>query len=250
MSTAVLETRALSKSFGALRVADDIDFRLEQGARHALIGPNGAGKTTFINLVTGRVLPGAGTVSLEGRDITRLSQNRRVKLGVVRTFQINTLFLGLSVLDNVALALAERDGIAWSLFRPVGHYRRVVEEGHHLLQTLGLDQHAAKLVRELSYGRQRLVEIALGLALRPRSCSWTAWRPSSVGRECHRHDMLFTLPHDISILMIDTTWIWFSVRTQDHVLNQDAFRRGNAAEIAANDVVRAVYTGERALPMA
>jgi branched-chain amino acid transport system ATP-binding protein len=248
MSTAVLETRALSKSFGALRVADDIDFRLEQGARHALIGPNGAGKTTFINLVTGRVLPGAGTVSLEGRDITRLSQNRRVKLGVVRTFQINTLFLGLSVLDNVALALAERDGIAWSLFRPVGHYRRVVEEGHHLLQTLGLDQHAAKLVRELSYGRQRLVEIALGLALRPRVLLLdepAAGVPS--GESAIVIDMLQRLPRDISILMIEHDMdLVFRFARRITVLNQGrVLAEGTPAEIAANDEVRAVYFGER-----
>jgi branched-chain amino acid transport system ATP-binding protein len=248
MSTVVLETRELSKSFGALRVADHINFRLEQGARHALIGPNGAGKTTFINLLTGRVLPGAGTVSLDGRDITRLPQNRRVKLGVARTFQINTLFLGLSVLDNVALALAERDGIAWNMFRPVGHYSHVVEESSNLLQTLGLEQHAAKPVRELSYGRQRLVEIAMGLALRPRVLLLdepAAGVPS--GESAIVIDMLQRLPHDISILMIEHDMdLVFRFAHRITVLNQGRIlAEGAPAEIAANEQVRAVYFGER-----
>src|SRR6185312_252609 len=103
--TFALETRALRKSFGALAVANEIDFRLEAGARHALIGPNGAGKTTFVNLVTGALSPSRGRVLLGGEDVTSLSQARRVKRGLARTFQINTLFRGLSVLENVALAI-------------------------------------------------------------------------------------------------------------------------------------------------
>ena len=115
--TALLETHELCKSFGALRAAHDIDFRLEAGARHALIGPNGAGKTTFINLLTGVLPPSAGKVLLNGEDITRC-QAERVKLGIARTFQINRLFRGLSVLDNVALAVAERAARRRAMLRP------------------------------------------------------------------------------------------------------------------------------------
>ena len=248
MSTAVLETRGLSKSFGALTVADRVDFSLQPGARHALIGPNGAGKTTFVNLVTGRISPSAGTVFLEGRDVTRLPQNARVKLGLVRTFQINTLFLGLSVLDNVALAVAERDGIAWNLFRPLGHSRRVVEEGRALLDTLGLGQHAASLVRELSYGRQRLVEIALGLALRPRVLLLdepAAGVPS--GESAVVIDTLQRLPGDISILMIEHDMdLVFRFAERITVLNQGRIlAEGTPAEVASDERVRAVYFGER-----
>src|SRR5215470_4262914 len=100
MSEAALETRGLCKNFGALAVASNIDFRLEAGARHALIGPNGAGKTTFVNLVTGALTPSAGRILLEGADVTALPQARRVKRGLARTFQINALFRGLSVLEN------------------------------------------------------------------------------------------------------------------------------------------------------
>ena len=116
----LLETRGLCRTFGALAAARDIDFRLEAGARHALIGPNGAGKTTFVNLLTGVIPPTSGQVLLKGRDITGVAQAERVKLGIARTFQINRLFRGLSVLENVYLAVAERVGAAPSMFRPAG----------------------------------------------------------------------------------------------------------------------------------
>ena len=112
MNAPLLETRGLGRNFGALAAARDINFRLEAGARHALIGPNGAGKTTFINLLTGVLRPSTGEVLLNGRDITAVSQAERVKLGIARTFQINRLFRGLSVLENVYIAVAERLGAA------------------------------------------------------------------------------------------------------------------------------------------
>ena len=112
MTEVLLETRALSRNFGALAAARDINFVLEAGARHALIGPNGAGKTTFINLLTGVLRPSVGQVLLKGSDITTVPQAERVKLGIARTFQINRLFRGLSVLENVYIAIAERVGAA------------------------------------------------------------------------------------------------------------------------------------------
>src|SRR5271156_5870685 len=118
MTEPALETRALCKNFGALSVANAIDFRLERGARHALIGPNGAGKTSFVNLVTGALRASAGTVHLDGADITDLAQPARVKRGLARTFQINALFRRLCVLENVTLAIAEREGVAGGVLRP------------------------------------------------------------------------------------------------------------------------------------
>ena len=112
MTEALLETRVLSRNFGALIAARKIDFRLDAGARHALIGPNGAGKTTFINLLTGVLAPTTGQVLFKGADITNVAQAERVKLGIARTFQINRLFRGLSVLENVYIAIAERVGAA------------------------------------------------------------------------------------------------------------------------------------------
>jgi ABC-type branched-subunit amino acid transport system ATPase component len=122
MNGAALETRALCKSFGALRVADSIDFRLERGARHALIGPNGAGKTSFVNLVTGALRADAGDILIDGAAVTELPQSARVKRGLARTFQVTALFRRLTALENVTLAIAEREGVAHDLLRPAGRH--------------------------------------------------------------------------------------------------------------------------------
>src|SRR5882757_2674923 len=129
-SNAAIETQGLCKSFGALPVASDINFRLESGARHALIGPNGAGKTSFVNLVTGVLAPSAGRILLDGEDITRLPRAARVKRGLVRTFQISALFRRLTLIENVTLAISEREGAAGDLLRPAGRHRPVIEEGY------------------------------------------------------------------------------------------------------------------------
>src|SRR5687768_17041827 len=135
---AVLQTEALCKSFGALTVADRIDFRLEAGARHALIGPNGAGKTTFVNMLMGVIRPSSGRILLAGEDVTRASQAARVKGGLGRTFQITTLFRSLPVLDNVALAIAERRGTAHGMWKAASSHREIRDESIELLATLGL----------------------------------------------------------------------------------------------------------------
>src|SRR6185312_6120100 len=128
MTEARLETQALGRQFGALIAVQDMDFRLAAGARHALIGPNGAGKTTFINLLTGVLRPTDGQVLLGGRDITAMAQAERVKLGIARTFQINRLFRGLSVLENVYISVAERVGAASSMFTAAGRRADVIDE--------------------------------------------------------------------------------------------------------------------------
>ena len=204
MSDAALETQALSMSFGALRVANAIDFRLERGARHALIGPNGAGKTTFVNLVTGGLTPSDGRILMEGKDITHLPQAPRVKLGLVRTFQITTLFRGLSVLENVTLAVGERQGVAGDILRPAGSRRAVIEEAFALLERLGIADEALRPVKELAYGRQRLVEIAVALGLAPKVLLLdepAAGVPS--GESGTIIDVIEQLPPTIAVLIIE-----------------------------------------------
>src|ERR1700704_6216397 len=154
--TALLETRLLSKSFGALRATRDVTFALEEGARHALIGPNGAGKTTFINLLTGVFAPTSGTVFLGEENVTHLSQHQRVKRGMTRTFQINTLFPGLTALESVVLAVCERKGIAGGWMSTVATQREAVEEAEDLLESPHLFKEADALTRNLPYGKQRL----------------------------------------------------------------------------------------------
>ena len=166
--TAVLRTESLSRRFGALEAVAGVSLTLARGARHALIGPNGAGKTTLVNLLTGVLVPTAGEVYLGEERITGLRQHARVKRGLARTFQINTLFGGLTVLESVALAILEREGRGGEWLRPVARYGQDADEAMQLLATLGLADEANRRTTTLAYGRQRLVEIALALATKPR----------------------------------------------------------------------------------
>ena len=248
MSEAALETKALSMSFGALRVANDIDFRLEEGARHALIGPNGAGKTTFVNLVTGALSPGGGRILLGGADITRLAQAQRVKRGLVRTFQITALFRGLSVLENVTLAVGERLGLGGSMLRPAGSRRHVIEEAFALLDRLGLGDDALRPVKELAYGRQRLVEIAVALGLNPKVLLLdepAAGVPSAESGTIV--EVIEQLPADIAVLIIEHDMdLVFRIARRITVLVQGSVLvEGTPAEIASDRRVREVYLGER-----
>jgi branched-chain amino acid transport system ATP-binding protein len=245
--TAILETAGLNKNFGALRVAQDIAFRLDVGARHALIGPNGAGKTTFINLITGRLPPSSGQIRLAGEDITALSQEARVKRGIGRTFQINQLFKGLSVLENVTLAIGEREGVAGDMFRVAGSRRAVVEEAYALLERLRIADDALRPLKELPYGRQRLVEIAIALGLRPKVLLLdepAAGVPST--ESAIILDIVDQLPGDIAVLIIEHDMdLVFRFAKRITVLVQGAILvEGTPAEIAADPRVREVYLGE------
>jgi len=249
MSAPLLETRGLCRTFGALAAARDIDFRLEAGARHALIGPNGAGKTTFVNLLSGLIAPTSGEVLLKGRDVTRVAQAARVKLGIARTFQINRLFRGLSVLENVYLSVAERVGAAPSMIRPAGLRRDVVEESMHLLETLKLAENARHRISELPYGRQRLVELAIALGLKPEVLLLDEPAAGVPSAESHIIlDAIDGLPRHIGVLIIDHDMgLVFRFASQITVLvNGAVFASGGPREIAANPDVRAVYLGQAA----
>jgi ABC-type branched-subunit amino acid transport system ATPase component len=247
MAGALLETRRLSRNFGALAAARDIDFRLEPSARHALIGPNGAGKTTFVNLLTGVIPPSSGAVLLKGRDITRVAQAERVKLGIARTFQINRLFRGLSVLENVYLPVAERVGAAQSMWTPAGRRRDVVDESMHLLETLKLADDARRRISELPYGRQRLVELAIALGLRPEVLLLDEPAAGVPSAESHIIlDALDALPEHIGVLIIDHDMdLVFRFATRITVLvNGAVFASGTPREIGTDPTVRAVYLGQ------
>jgi len=249
MSAPLLETRRLCRTFGALAAAREIDFRLDPSARHALIGPNGAGKTTFVNLLTGLIQPTSGAVLLKGRDITRVPPAARVKLGIARTFQINRLFRGLSVLENVYLAVAERVGAAPSMLRPAGRRRDVVEESMQVLETLKLTENARHRISELPYGRQRLVELAIALALKPEVLLLDEPAAGVPSAESHIIlDALDGLPEHIGVLIIDHDMdLVFRFASQITVLvNGAVFASGHPQEIGADPEVRAVYLGQAA----
>ena len=166
--TAGLATEGLNKSFGSLVVASDIAFSLPKGERYALIGPNGAGKTTLINLLTGMLKPDAGQILLDGDDISAQPPAARVRRGLVRTFQINSLFPKITALDAVTLAVCERRGEAGVWWRGLSRYGEAVDEAHTILTSLRLDHVERTTTKELAYGQQRLLEIALALATKPK----------------------------------------------------------------------------------
>jgi ABC-type branched-subunit amino acid transport system ATPase component len=245
--TAALDVQGLNRSFGALRVTRDVNLTLARGARCALIGPNGAGKTTLVNLITGVIKPSSGTVSLNGVDITATSQAERARRGLARTFQINQLFRGLSVLENICMTIGERDGENNNLWRPAGAKRSVIDEALDHLQSLRLVDDALKLVRELPYGRQRLVEIAIALAQRPRVLLLDEPAAGVPSSESHLIlDVVAGLDPDIAVLIIEHDMdVVFRFAKEITVLVQGAvFTQGTPKEIMANAEVRAVYLGE------
>ena len=244
----VLETRGLCKSFGALTVAANIDFKLEAGARHALIGPNGAGKTTFVNLLTGRLAPSSGSILLAGEDVTGLTQSGRVKRGLGRTFQINTLFGNMSVLDNVALGVAERLGSAGRLWKPASTFAAVREEALRLLAMLGIAEEAGRTVQDLPYGKQRLVEIAIALGLQPRVLLLDEPAAGVPSLESGRIlEALDSLPREIAILIIehDMDLVFRFAKRITVLVQGEVLCEGTPDEIANDVRVRQVYLGEQ-----
>jgi branched-chain amino acid transport system ATP-binding protein len=247
MSPAALETRRLCKRFGALTVADNIDFRLDPGARHALIGPNGAGKTTFVNMLMGAIAPSSGQIFLGGEEVTRTPQSARVRRGLGRTFQVTTLFRSLPVLDNVALAVAEREGTAKRMWKAASRHPEVKDESMAHLAGLGLADDAGARVADLPYGKQRLVEIAIALGLRPKVLLLDEPAAGVPSDEAQRVlASLEKLPAGISILMIEHDMdLVFRFARRITVLVQGAVLvEGTPEEIARDRRVHEVYLGE------
>ena len=243
-----LQVRSLQKSFGAIRVANNINLSLPRGARHALIGPNGAGKTTLVNLISGALRASVGDVLLDGEKITALSQADRTRRGIARTFQINLLFRSLTVLENVFLAVSERSGTANRLWRSAGRERAVIDEAADHLQSFGLVADARKPVRELPYGRQRLVEIAIALAQRPKLLLLDEPAAGVPSSENHLIlDVIAQLDPNITVLIIEHDMdVVFRFANRITVLVAGTvFTEGPPDEISADQRVRAVYLGER-----
>jgi ABC-type branched-subunit amino acid transport system ATPase component len=244
-----LEARGLLKQFGALLATDRVSFSIAPGARQALIGPNGAGKTTLINLLTGVVRPTEGHVFLQGRDVTGLASNERVRLGLSRTFQINQLFPHLTPAESLGLAISERNRSGADFWRVAGTRPAIVAEIEELLTRFGLEAELDQPTRKLPYGKQRLLEIALALATRPRVLLLD--EPAAGVPEEERQDILAALaalPSDVAILLIEHDMdLVFSFATRISVLVAGRLlTEGEPDAIAADERVRAVYLGEDA----
>jgi len=245
--TMTLRTEALCKQWGGFKANTDISLTFEPGARHALIGPNGAGKTTFINLLTGGFPPSSGNVWLGDEDITKLAQHERVKRGMTRTFQINTLFAGMTVLESVMLAICERRGLQKVWWKTVANHADVVEEAMALLATLKLTKEANSITRSMAYGKQRLVEIALALATRPTILlldETAAGIPSAESKELF--EVIAGLPRDVTVLFIEHD-MGLVFRFADRItvlVGGKVLTEGTPEEIAADPRVKEVYLGE------
>jgi branched-chain amino acid transport system ATP-binding protein len=242
-----LRTEGLGKSFGAFRANDDITLSFVQGARHALIGPNGAGKTTLINLLTGVLPPTSGEIWLGDERVTVMPQYQRVKRGMTRTFQINTLFPGLTVLESVMLAICERDGVCNRWYLGVASMTTQVDEALALLASLRLEKDAGLLTRSLPYGKQRLVEIALALATRPSVLLLdepAAGIPADASGELFA--VMAALPRDVTILFIEHD-MGLVFRFAERITVMAGGRvlvEGTPEEIARDPRVKEVYLGE------
>ena len=247
--TPALQTDGLSKSFGGFKANSDVSLSVAQGARHALIGPNGAGKTTFINLLTGVLGATAGSVHLNGEDVSRVSQQGRVRRGMARTYQINQLFAELTPIETVGLAIAERLGFGARWWRRVGRDSAVVDEAEALLVQMKLGAMMTRQTATMPYGKQRLLEIALALACKPKLLLLD--EPAAGVPEDERHDVLGSveaLPADVTVLLIEHDMeLVFSFADRISVLVQgQLFAEGDVAEISTDPRVKAVYLGEDA----
>ncbi|MFB9947572.1 ABC transporter ATP-binding protein [Rhizobium puerariae] len=241
-----LEVRSLRKAFGGLTVAEGIDFDLPPGARKALIGPNGAGKTTFANLVTGKLTPSGGTIRFDGADLGALGEAARVKRGIAKTFQITTLFRTLTVRENIRLPILERLGRGGRLFGRAACNAAVEDEIEMLLDQLALISLADKPVHSLAYGQQRLVELALTLALKPRVIILDEPAAGVPSSESHLIvQAIERLPGDLAVLIIehDMDLVFRVAHSIVVLVNGRILTEGTPDEISRDPRVRQLYLG-------
>ncbi len=245
-TASALRTEGLTRKFGALAAVDNVSLELQRGARHALIGPNGAGKTTLINLLSGALEATAGDVYLGDERITALRQHERVKRGLTRTFQVTSLFPGLTILESVLLAILERKGQGASWHRALAGQREDMTEARELLAQLRLDGEADTVTSQLPYGRQRIVEIALALATRPRILLLdepAAGIPSSESAEVLQ--VVDRLPGDVTILFIehDMDVVFRFAQRITVLVGGRILVEGTPDDVARDERVKEVYLG-------
>ncbi len=249
MTEAILETRALRKTFGALVATDNVELQVREGETHAIIGPNGAGKTTLIGQLAGNLRPDAGSIRFAGADVTRLSAPRRARLGFARSFQITSIYRDFTALDNVALAVQAHAGHSFRFWKPARAERRLRDPARRVLEEVGLAARADVPAANLAHGEQRQLEVAMALATEPRlllldepvagmgmeeSQRMVQFLSALKGKRTmilveHDMDAVFTLADRISVLVYGRI-----------------IASGVPEEVRANPEVRRAYLGEEA----
>jgi branched-chain amino acid transport system ATP-binding protein len=245
-SDIVLSAEGLVKRFGGITATNNVTLNVRRGARHALIGPNGAGKTTLINLLTGVLAPTEGRITLEGQDISKLAPHKRVRRGMVRTFQINQLFNTMTPMETLAMVVSQHTGLGSRFWAPLGRHDGVAQRCEQLLEQFHLAEVMHQPTEHLAYGKRRLLEIAIALACEPRVLLLD--EPVAGVPAGEREELLQTvaaLPADVSVLLIEHDMdLVFSFADRMTVLvNGAVLTEGSPAEIASNEEVKAVYLG-------
>jgi branched-chain amino acid transport system ATP-binding protein len=242
-----LETRSLNKSFGSLAVAQDVSLAFEAGLRYAIIGPNGAGKTTYFNLLAGNLRPDSGAILLEGRDVTGLDVTSRARIGIARSFQRNNVFPDFTVRDNLALACALRAGSTPIFWQPMSRLTSARKEADGLAARVGLADTCNIVARNISYGSQRQLEVALALACQPKVLLLDE-PTSGMGPEetARMHALISALPRTLTLIVIEHDMdIVLDLADQIIVLDYGrVLAQGTPAEIRASQLVRDRYLGE------
>jgi branched-chain amino acid transport system ATP-binding protein len=247
VTEAALALQRVAMSFGALRVLDDVTLAVAAGERRAIIGPNGAGKTTLFHILSGMLTPTDGTIALFGSDVTRRSVHRRVALGMARTFQITNLFPNLTVEQNIILALQGLQRMKYGFLRPVSAYRPVVRRAGELLDEWQLPDRRNSLVRELSYGEQRALEILLAVCQDPKLLLLDEPTAGlSPAETATAVKIVHALPRAMAIILIEHDMdVAFRLCETVTVLHSGrVLATGAADDVRRDPIVRSVYLGQ------
>jgi branched-chain amino acid transport system ATP-binding protein len=246
MTSPALALDHVSRHFGGLKAVDVVTLEVQPGERHALIGPNGAGKTTLFNVVSGELTATAGRITLFGTDVTRMAPHQRAALGIARTFQITKLFTNLTVIENVLLACEALDRRKLSVHRSVSSYPDLTSRASALVEQFGLSGRAHEYARNLSYGEQRKLEVALSMAGRPRLLLLDEPMAGlSAGESQSMHDILERIDRSIAVLLIEHDMdIAFAFAERVTVLHQGRVLTGGLKDqVSADPAVQQIYLG-------
>ncbi|MEM7130651.1 MAG: ABC transporter ATP-binding protein [Chloroflexota bacterium] len=241
-----LDVQSLTKHFGGVHAVNNVSISVDSGERYAVIGPNGAGKSTFFNLIAGELPVTSGTVTFGGQDITHLPVHECAQLGIGRTFQRNNLFLGMSALENVRLAVQHQMGITTRWFRSVTGFANLQEKAQLLLQQVGLGEEAVRPVRELAYGQQRALEIALALAVEPKILLLD--EPTAGMSPAETNDvvkLIQGLPRTLTMMIVEHDMdVIFNIADRVTVLHYgEVIATGTPDDVRADAKVREIYLG-------
>jgi ABC-type branched-subunit amino acid transport system ATPase component len=242
-----LETHSLHKSFGSLAATQDVSLAFEAGARYAIIGPNGAGKTTYFNLLAGNLRPDSGTILFAGRDVTGLDVTSRAKIGISRSFQRNNLFPDFTVRENLMLASALRTGMSRVFWRPMPQSATAHGDIEEIATQIGLTDALGTTVRQLSYGSQRQLEVALALACKPQVLLLDEPTSGMSPEETMRmHDLINGIPRSLTVIVIEHDMdIVLDFADQIVVLDYGrVLAQGTPSDIQCSEIVRKRYLGE------